>query len=202
MDTNFRKKRRPRIARALPLPKFGPAKRANECHRKDVLLDFAKLLECDTSSCRFGLGGATEKRCEDAPHSQSNCVRNSSSTCVHERHPRAENLRQLSRLLSSPCIVTRWNPSILRSEKDHVRRLRSFTFPGGEKSISSTAAASTACRCPLLSHTAMSPSTGGTCINSGCRTTKWRPLDNRSANALKGDASWCSRISSSVMRSF
>jgi hypothetical protein len=37
---------------------------ANE---KEFLLYFAKLLECDTSSCRFGFNAALgEKRCEDA----------------------------------------------------------------------------------------------------------------------------------------
>jgi hypothetical protein len=39
---------------------------------KEFLLYFAKLLECDTSSCRFGFIAALgEKRCEDAPHSKS-----------------------------------------------------------------------------------------------------------------------------------
>jgi hypothetical protein len=42
---------------------------ANE---KEFLLYFAKLLECDTSSCHFGFNAAlSEKRCEDAPHSKS-----------------------------------------------------------------------------------------------------------------------------------
>jgi len=39
---------------------------------KEGLLYFAKLWECDTSSCRFGSSAALdEKRCEDAPHSKS-----------------------------------------------------------------------------------------------------------------------------------
>ncbi len=39
---------------------------------KELLLCFAKLSECDTSSCRFGSNAALdEKRCEDAPHSKS-----------------------------------------------------------------------------------------------------------------------------------
>ena len=39
---------------------------------KEFLLDFAKLSECDTSSCRFESNAALdEKRCEDAPHSKS-----------------------------------------------------------------------------------------------------------------------------------
>ena len=39
---------------------------------KEFLLYFAKLSECDTSSCRFGSNAALdEKRREDAPHSKS-----------------------------------------------------------------------------------------------------------------------------------
>jgi hypothetical protein len=39
---------------------------------KELLLCFAKLSECDTSSCRFGSNAALdEKRCEDIPHSKS-----------------------------------------------------------------------------------------------------------------------------------
>ena len=39
---------------------------------KEFLLNFAKLSECDTSSCRFGFNAALgEKRCEDALHSES-----------------------------------------------------------------------------------------------------------------------------------
>ncbi len=39
---------------------------------KEFLLYFAKLSECDTSSCRFGFNAVLdEKRCEDAPHSKS-----------------------------------------------------------------------------------------------------------------------------------
>jgi hypothetical protein len=39
---------------------------------KEFLLYFAKLLECDTSLCRFGFNAALdEKRCEEAPHSKS-----------------------------------------------------------------------------------------------------------------------------------
>jgi hypothetical protein len=39
---------------------------------KEFLLYFAKLSECDTSSCRFGFNAVLdEKRCEDAPYSKS-----------------------------------------------------------------------------------------------------------------------------------
>jgi hypothetical protein len=38
---------------------------------------FAKLLECDTPSRRFGsTAHNAEKRCEDAPHSQSTSCQN------------------------------------------------------------------------------------------------------------------------------
>jgi hypothetical protein len=38
---------------------------------KELVLDFAKLSECDTSSCRFGFNAAlNEKRYEDAAHSR------------------------------------------------------------------------------------------------------------------------------------
>ena len=39
-------------------------------NRKESLLDFAKLWECDTSSCRFG-SNKHGKRCEGAPNSKS-----------------------------------------------------------------------------------------------------------------------------------
>src|SRR5436309_2760987 len=40
--------------------------------RRDWLLDFTKLWECDTSPCRLRWNQArAEKRCEDAPHSES-----------------------------------------------------------------------------------------------------------------------------------
>ena len=39
---------------------------------KELLLYFAKLSECDTSSCRFECNAVLdEKRYEDAPHSKS-----------------------------------------------------------------------------------------------------------------------------------
>jgi hypothetical protein len=41
-------------------------------NRKEFLLYFAKLCECDTSSCRLGSNAAMgEKRCEDDRHSES-----------------------------------------------------------------------------------------------------------------------------------
>ena len=43
---------------------------------KKFVLSFAKLLECDTSSCRFGADAAMDKkRGEDAPHSESTSCR-------------------------------------------------------------------------------------------------------------------------------
>ena len=38
---------------------------------EEFLLDAGKLLECDTSSCRFGFNAAPrEKRCEEGPNSK------------------------------------------------------------------------------------------------------------------------------------
>ena len=51
---------------------FNPRNKQMTANGKEFLLNFAKLSECDTSSCRFRarrLG--TKKRCEDAPHSKS-----------------------------------------------------------------------------------------------------------------------------------
>jgi len=51
---------------------FNPQNTQMNANRKEFLLNFVKLAECDTSSCRFGSNAALdEKRCEDAPHSKS-----------------------------------------------------------------------------------------------------------------------------------
>jgi len=51
---------------------FNPRNTQMNANRKELVLDFAKLSGCDTSSYRFGSNAALdEKRCEDAPHSKS-----------------------------------------------------------------------------------------------------------------------------------
>jgi hypothetical protein len=51
---------------------FNPRNTQMNANRKELVLDFAKLSGCDTSSYRFGSNAALdEKRCEDAPHSRS-----------------------------------------------------------------------------------------------------------------------------------
>jgi hypothetical protein len=57
---------------APPQPKISPRNTRMNANRKEVLLDYAKLLECD-SPRRVALGrnGRCRKRCEHAPHSQS-----------------------------------------------------------------------------------------------------------------------------------
>ena len=51
---------------------FNPRNTQMNANRKELVLDFAKLSECDTSSYRFGFNAALdEKRCEGAPHSKS-----------------------------------------------------------------------------------------------------------------------------------
>ena len=51
---------------------------------KELLLYFAKLSECDTSSCRFAFNAALdEKRSEDVPALQKHCVRKRSSIRVN-----------------------------------------------------------------------------------------------------------------------
>ena len=59
--------------------------------RRDWLLDFTKLWECDTSPCRLRWNQArAEKRCEDAPHSESISCEPLSGIRVHSRDSRAE----------------------------------------------------------------------------------------------------------------
>jgi len=57
-----------RAASLLFLEKaFNPRNTQMNTNGKEFLLYFAKFLECDTSSCRFGFNAALgEKRCEDA----------------------------------------------------------------------------------------------------------------------------------------
>jgi hypothetical protein len=51
---------------------FNPRNTQMNANRKELVLDFAKLSGCDTSSYRFGCNAALdEKRCEDAPHPKS-----------------------------------------------------------------------------------------------------------------------------------
>ena len=51
---------------------------------KELVLDFAKLSECDTSSCRFGFYAALDKkRYEDARQSKGALVRKLSSFRVN-----------------------------------------------------------------------------------------------------------------------
>ena len=58
-----------RAASLLFLEKaFNPRNTQMNANGKEFVLDFAKLSECDTSSCRFGFNAALdEKQCEDAP---------------------------------------------------------------------------------------------------------------------------------------
>ena len=51
---------------------------------KELVLDFAKLSECDTSSCRLGFNAALdEKRYEDPRQSKKHIVRKLSSFRVN-----------------------------------------------------------------------------------------------------------------------
>ena len=51
---------------------FNPRNTQMNANGKEFVLYFAKLSECDTSSCRFGFNAALdEKQCEDAAHSKA-----------------------------------------------------------------------------------------------------------------------------------
>jgi len=51
---------------------FNPRNTQMNANGKELVLDFAKLSECDTPSCRFEFNAALDKkRCEDAAHSKS-----------------------------------------------------------------------------------------------------------------------------------
>jgi hypothetical protein len=51
---------------------FNPRNTQMNANGKEFLLNFAKLSECDTSSCRLGFNAALdEKRYEHAPQSKS-----------------------------------------------------------------------------------------------------------------------------------
>ena len=151
-------------------------------NRIEFLLDFAKLWECD-SPCRFGSNRAwTEKRCEDAPHSQSA----SRETCTDSRQFACfagRKSSQAATILAYSSMDTGWGrlparsgavlkyrlPSSALSSGIRVPASRRNRMPRRRMLAPARKGASVSRSCAECSHTCIFPRT-----MSGDRKSYWR----------------------------